>query len=89
MIPASLFKKKIAKNVNDIVQDKKASEQFLDRIQKIKSDRRKRNVQTMVKNSLNPNKELIDFRKSNINDLYKENKGRKEEEKQEQFKLKR
>ena len=75
--------------MNDIVQDKQASEQFLDKIQKIRSDRRKRNIQAMVINSSDPNKKLIDFRRSNIDDLYKENKGKKLEQKQDQLKLKR
>ena len=75
--------------MNDIVQDKQASEQFLDKIQKIRSDRRKRTIQAMVINSSDPNKKLIDFRRSNIDDLYKENKGKKLEQKQDQLKLKR
>ena len=72
MIPAAAFKKKVAKKVNEMVWDKQVGEQFLEKIQKLRTDRRKRSIKAMIINSSDPNKKLVDFRKTNINDLYED-----------------
>lgn len=79
----------IAKDVNEMVQDKQAGETFLEKVQKIKVDRRKRNIKAMIANSLDPNRKEVDFRKENINDLYDAKKLQKVEQKQEIVKIKR
>ena len=89
LIPAAVFKKMIAKDVNEMVQDKQAGETFLEKVQKIKVDRRKRNIKAMIANSLDPSRKEVDFRKENINDLYDAKKLQKVEQKQEIVKIKR
>ena len=49
------------REVNEIVSDRHEAKKFLDNIDTIKYNRKKRNIQAMIANSTNPNKNEVDF----------------------------
>ena len=69
IIPSAIFKKMIAKDVNEMINDKHAGDTFLEKVQQIKIDRHKRNMKAMIVNSLDPNRKEINFKQTNIDDF--------------------
>ena len=49
------------REVNEIVSDRFEAKKFLENIDTIKNNRKKRNIQAMIANSTNPNKNEVDF----------------------------
>ena len=49
------------REVNEIVSDRYEAKKFLENIDNIKNNRKKRNIQAMIANSTNPNKNEVDF----------------------------
>ena len=49
------------REVNEIVSDRHEAKKFLENIDNIKNNRKKRNIQAMIANSTNPNKNEVDF----------------------------
>ena len=47
--------------MNEIVSDRFEAKKFLENIDTIKNNRKKRNIQAMIANSTNPNKNEVDF----------------------------
>lgn len=60
------FKKKMAREVRNLVDDKSAARDFLANVSAVKLERKKRNIRAMISASCNPDKEQVDFVKSNI-----------------------
>ena len=54
------------REVNEIVSDRHEAKKFLDNIDTIKNNRKKRNIQAMIANSTNPDKNEVDFVLENI-----------------------
>lgn len=44
LVAANLFKKKMAKDIKDLMEDKTAAKQFLEKVVTIKTNRKKRNI---------------------------------------------
>ena len=89
LVPASLFKKKMKQEVQEIVEDKYAAREFLYNVSKTKNERRKRNLYEMIAKSLNPEKKEIDFIRANINELYDVIPDQQEEKKVKVLQLKK
>lgn len=64
-VAATHFKKKMAVEVKNIIEDRSAAEVFLKSIAQKKIDRKKRNMRAMILNSTNPEKQEVDFIKVN------------------------
>ena len=64
------FKKKMAREVRNMVEDKVAGQEFLANVSMIKQERKIRNIKAMIANSTNPDKEEVDFIKSNIDESF-------------------
>ena len=77
------------REVNEIVSDRHEAKKFLENIDTIKYNRKKRNIQAMIANSTNPNKNEVDFVLENMylnqgsNDFKEEQKMRAMQVKQE------
>ena len=69
---ATQFKKKMAREVKELVDDNGAAKDFLKNVREIKQAKKRRNLATMISKSSNPDKEHIDYVKSNIEDFYQE-----------------
>ena len=54
------------REVNEIVSDRYEAKKFLENIDNIKNNRKKRNIQAMIANSTNPDKNEVDFVLENI-----------------------
>ena len=61
LVAATQFKKKMAREVRDIVEDTYAADEFLKGIAQKKLARKRRNIAAMIANSTNPDKPLTDF----------------------------
>ena len=68
-VNATQFKKKLAKEVKDIVDDSNMAELFLRNVAAKKLERKRRNIRAMIMNSTNPEKQEVDFVKSNVVDF--------------------
>lgn len=79
LVAATQFKKKMAREIKGMVDDKFAASNFLENVQNIKYDRKRRNLHEMITNSTNPDKEEVDYIRSNIDDFY--SKDNREEQK--------
>ena len=80
LVAATQFKKKMAREIRGMVDDKFAAKDFLDNVHNIKYDRKRRNLHEMITNSTNPDKEEVDYIRHNIDDFY--SKDNREEQKQ-------
>ena len=60
----------MAREIKGMVDDKFAASNFLENVQNIKYDRKRRNLHEMITNSTNPDKEEVDYIRSNIDDFY-------------------
>ena len=87
LVAATQFKKKMAREVKSIVEDYEAAEVFLKNVAQKKLQRKRRNIQAMINNSTNPDKQEVDFIKANIDD-FSDNKDKKELKKQQDLALK-
>ena len=77
-VVASHFKKKMAKEVKDIVSDSIAADQFLKSVALKKRERKKRNIRASILNSTNPDKQEVDFIKYNIDDFMEQQDQKKQ-----------
>ena len=77
-LAAAHFKKKMAKEITDMVYDHERAKEFLGNVRSIKGERKKRNLHALVANSTNPDKEETDFIRVNIDEFHTKEK---EEEK--------
>ena len=62
----------MAREVKELVDDQDAAKDFLRNVMGIKKAKRRRNLASMIANSLNPDKEQVDYVKANIEDFYAE-----------------
>ena len=62
------FKKKMAREVRNLVDDKGAAKDFLKNVVAVKQERKMRNIRAMITSSCNPDKEEVDFVKTNIDE---------------------
>lgn len=69
---ATHFKKKMAREVKEMVEDRYLAREFLQNVANIKHDRRKRNIQALTANSTNPDKPEKDYLLANMEELYDE-----------------
>ena len=74
------FKKKMAREVRNLVDDKSAAKHFLANVTAVKHERKMRNIRAMISASCNPDKEEVDFVRTNIDETVVESK--KEEKKE-------
>ena len=66
MVAATHFKKKIGREVKDMVDDKQSRVELYKKIHTIKKDRHEKNMQNQKVSSANPNKERLDFIRNNV-----------------------
>ena len=69
LVAATQFKKKMAREVRDIVEDNFAADAFLKNIAQKKLARKRRNIAAMIAKSTTPDKPLTDFVRANMEDF--------------------
>ena len=73
------FKKKMAREVRNLVEDKNAAKDFLANVSAVKHERKMRNIRAMISGSCNPDKEEVDFIRTNIDEAVPERFAQKQE----------
>ena len=73
----------MAKEIKDLMEDRDAAKDFLDKVLTVKVERKRRNLMEMQSKVTDTIRDDVDFVKTNINNFYDKNEDDKEELKQE------